>query len=153
MSDIKLKLESPRSHDVRVLLEASQAALSAMYPTENNHFFDAERLSQPHVRFMVARKDGAAVGYGALVTKEDDIAELKSLYVEPSSRGLGLGRELLVALEAEARQIGVALIRLETGTKQTEAIGLYRKHGYKICDPFGSYKFDPLSVFMEKVLK
>ena len=47
---------------------------------------------------------------------------------------------------------GVRLFRLETGIKQTEAVGLYRKLGYRERHPFGAYRPDPLSVFMEKSL-
>ena len=43
-------------------------------------------------------------------------------------------------------------MRLETGTKQPEAIALYRKFGYVERGPFGAYKPDPLSIFMEKRL-
>ena len=42
---------------------------------------------------------------------------------------------------------------LETGIKQMEAIGLYRTSGYQDCPPFGSYKPDPLSLFMTKHLE
>jgi putative acetyltransferase len=42
------------------------------------------------------------------------------------------------------------LLRLETGVRQPEALGLYRKLGYRERGPFGAYKPDPLSVFMEK---
>jgi putative acetyltransferase len=41
---------------------------------------------------------------------------------------------------------------LETGIKQSEAIGLYRASGYRDCPPFGDYKSDPLSLFMTKSL-
>jgi putative acetyltransferase len=56
------------------------------------------------------------------------------------------------ALEREAAKHGVTLMRLETGIKQTEAIALYRKHGYVERGPFGAYRLDPLSLFMEKQL-
>jgi putative acetyltransferase len=53
-------------------------------------------------------------------------------------------------LETELRKRGVSLFRLETGIRQPEALGLYRKLGYRERGPFGSYRPDPLSVFMEK---
>ena len=56
------------------------------------------------------------------------------------------------ALEREAAQRGVTLMQLETGIKQPEAIALYRKLGYAERGPFGNYKSDPLSLFMEKRL-
>ena len=53
-------------------------------------------------------------------------------------------------LETELERRGIRLFRLETGIKQPEALGLYRKLGYRERPPFGGYRPDPLSVFMEK---
>ena len=44
-------------------------------------------------------------------------------------------------------------MRLETGIRQAEAIALYRSSGYVDCEPFGEYRLDPLSRFMEKRLR
>jgi putative acetyltransferase len=43
-------------------------------------------------------------------------------------------------------------LRLETGIHQPEALGLYRAAGFVERGPFGPYRPDPLSVFMEKPL-
>jgi putative acetyltransferase len=48
--------------------------------------------------------------------------------------------------------IGVNVARLEAGPLQPKALSLYRKLGYTERGPFGSYRVDPLSVFMEKTL-
>lgn len=48
-----------------------------------------------------------------------------------------------------ARTHGVGLLRLETGTHQAEAIGLYERMGFHCISPFGVYKEDPLSLFYE----
>jgi putative acetyltransferase len=47
---------------------------------------------------------------------------------------------------------GLATLRLETGVKQQPAIRLYEAAGFRRCGPFGSYRDDPLSIFMEKLL-
>jgi putative acetyltransferase len=59
---------------------------------------------------------------------------------------------LMTVLEDEARVLGFKFARLETGISQPEALGLYRALGYADRAPFGDYKLDPLSVFMEKTL-
>jgi putative acetyltransferase len=74
------------------------------------------------------------------------------MYVAPSARGQGLGRAILARIEAQATAEGLGLLRLETGIHQAEAIALYRRSGYVDCDPFGDYRPDPLSRFMEKRL-
>ena len=67
-------------------------------------------------------------------------------------RGNGLAKLIMCELEAHLKQRGIGVARLETGIYQPEAIGLYEKLGYEIRGPFGAYKPDPLSVFMEKRL-
>jgi putative acetyltransferase len=86
------------------------------------------------------------------VREADGSGELKSMWVDPYCRGAGLGRLLLAAVEAAARRQGLAILRLETGIHQPEALGLYRAQGFREIGPFGSYRSDPLSVFMAKQL-
>jgi putative acetyltransferase len=74
------------------------------------------------------------------------------MFVSPAARGMKLGRRLLLEIEAIAYQRGERLLRLETGAKQPEALALYRSAGFVEIGPFGSYRPDPLSLFMEKPL-
>ena len=74
------------------------------------------------------------------------------MFVRAEARGFGLGRRLLNALEEVASHRGITRISLETGIRQSEAIGLFRASGYQDCPPFGDYKADPLSLFMTKSL-
>jgi len=109
-------------------------------------------LRDPNVVFLVARIDGRVAGCGAFVNQRGEYAEIKRMYVAPEFRGLQLGRRILEALEEQARGAGLSVARLETGISQPEALGLYEKAGYQRRGPFGSYREDPLSVFMEKNL-
>ena len=59
----------------------------------------------------------------------------------------------MAALEAKLIKEGIIFARLETGIKQTAAIGLYKSLGYQERVPFGQYVTDPLSIFMEKQLR
>ena len=79
--------------------------------------------------------------------------EIKRVFVLPEHRGKGLARAIMATLESLLRREGTALARLETGVAQPEALGLYRSLGYRERAPFGTYRPDPLSVFMEKVLQ
>jgi ribosomal protein S18 acetylase RimI-like enzyme len=58
------------------------------------------------------------------------------MWVDPSARGLGLGRRLLEELEKEAGLRGAAKVRLETNRTLTEAISLYRSAGFEEVEPF-----------------
>jgi putative acetyltransferase len=104
------------------------------------------------VLFAVAR-DGAqrALGCGAIVLGED-YGELKRMYVHPQGRGQGVAKQLLSLLETRAIERGCTLLKLETGPYQPEALGLYAHCGYERRGPFGDYRDDPLSVFMQKSL-
>ena len=103
--------------------------------------------------FLVAR-DGAGepLGCGALRGLGDGAAEIKRMYVRPQARGTGVARRLLAALEEEARSRGFGVIRLETGTRQPEAMALYASAGYTQIEGFGDYAGHPASRCFERRL-
>jgi putative acetyltransferase len=140
--------EAPQ--EVYELLRQSDGYSAAVYPAESRHPTHVDALSAPEVRFFVARRDGQAIGCGALVLGRDGHAEIKRMFVDPMARGQGVGRAILQTIEETATREGVHRIRLETGVHNREALALYRRHGYSERQPFGSYRHDPLSVFMEK---
>jgi putative acetyltransferase len=153
LSDLNVQditAESPDQPDVVALLAASDGYMAELYAAESNHMLDVGALKEPDVTFLVARLDGRAVGCGAVVRSGEDWAEIKRMFVSPEARGRSLGRRLLQKLEDIAVMQGAALLRLETGVKQLEALALYRSVGFVEIGPFGSYGPDPCSVFMEK---
>lgn len=105
---------------------------------------------------LVARDDdGTAVGCGALRELGDGVAELKRMFVVPAARGRGVSKALLSALEDLARERGWTTLRLETGSRQPEAIGLYTGVGYRPIEAFGAYVDAPDaedSLFFERTL-
>jgi putative acetyltransferase len=88
-----------------------------------------------------------------VVGQEPGTAEIKRLFVESASRGLGVATGLMDFLEAEAATQGLVELRLETGIYQEESLGLYLGRGYVTIPPFGHYAEDPMSVFMAKQLR
>ena len=150
--EISITPEDPRQADVKGLIAEADAMLQALYPSESNHLVDAEALAASGAVFLVARRSGELLGSIAFHLIAPGHAEMKRLFVREKARRFGLGRRLLAALEEAARQRQIGRISLETGIRQPEAIGLYRGAGYQDCAPFGSYKPDPLSLFMTKRL-
>ncbi|RZL38490.1 MAG: GNAT family N-acetyltransferase [Rubrivivax sp.] len=144
--------ESPDQADVIALIAELDAYQDSLYPPEARHALDLASLKQENVHFFVAR-DGArrAVGCAAVVL-QPAYGEIKRMYVSPDSRGQGVARRLLAALEGAARGSGCALLTLESGPFQPEALALYASLGFERRGPFGSYRDDPLSVFMHKPL-
>ena len=144
-----INTETPDQPEVRDLLARLDAYCAALYPVESNHLMDVASLMQGDVLFLVARDvDGAAVGCAALVNKQE-YGEVKRMFVDERRRGLGTGRKLLEHLVMFARMSGLSVLRLETGIHQPEAIGLYERLGFERRAPFGDYREDPLSLFME----
>jgi putative acetyltransferase len=148
---VKIETEKPVPADVAALLRASRAMMAGLYPPESRHGLDLGAYERPEVILFVAREDGVAVGCGAFQLHGDGSAEVKSMFVAPEARGRGIGRKIREAIETAVRG-RVSALRLETGIKQLPAIRLYETAGFHHRGPFGSYRNDPLSVFMEKPL-
>lgn len=145
-----IRLESPDQPDVLLLIEELDKYQRPLYPAESYHGIDLSGIARPSVLFAVARSDeGAAVGCGAIVLSSE-YGEIKRMFVSPSVRGRGVGKQLLGFLEDRAKAKGCTHFVLETGYLQNEAISLYLRSGYVRCGAFGSYQEDPNSIFMCK---
>jgi putative acetyltransferase len=150
---LTIRQELPDQPDVLRLIEALDAQMTALYPAESNHLLDVAALSNPAVTFLVVRDGEDIVGCGALLRDPRGWGEVKRMVVRPDRRGRGIGRRVLAELETIARQASLALLRLETGIHNADALALYRGAGFVDCEAFGDYKSDPLSVFMEKRIR
>lgn len=87
-------------------------------------------------RGWIAERDGEFLGCVLLVkdTKsvENDVARLRLLLVEPSARGLGIGRALVQQSTRFAQESGYRRIVLWTHTILTSARHLYQTEGYRL---------------------
>ncbi|MGA7810484.1 GNAT family N-acetyltransferase [Bradyrhizobium sp.] len=131
-------------------------ALAAEYLPEQRHGLALQALFQPHIRFFLARLNGAAIGCGGIALF-DDFAEVKRMYVRGTHRGRGVAQALLTRIETEARITGLVVLRLETGERQAAALRLYSRAGFVPCAAFGDYvsmrpEAIATSIFMEKRL-
>lgn len=80
----------------------------------------------------IAEKDGENVGAVFLVKKSETIAQLKLLFVEPKSRGLGIGKRLVQECSRFARKSGFKKITLCTSDILSSAKRIFEKEGYKL---------------------
>jgi putative acetyltransferase len=147
---LTIRPESPDQPDVLPMIEALDAQMTALYPPESNHLLDIAALSDRAVTFLVVRDGDEAIGCGALLRDPRGWGEVKRMVVRSDRRGRGIGKRVLAELEVIAGAAGLPLLRLETGIHNDDALALYRAAGFVECAPFGDYKPDPLSVFMEK---
>jgi len=91
----------------------------------------------PQGRLLLAECQGELAGCVALHKLEDDICEMKRLYLRPQFRGKGLGRVLADRIIAEARQIGYRRMRLDTVEPvMQDAVAMYRRIGFREIAPY-----------------
>ncbi|HZO33771.1 MAG TPA: GNAT family N-acetyltransferase [Gaiellaceae bacterium] len=103
-------------------------------------------------RLYLAEANGEAVGIGALKRLTETTGEIKRMYVRPDARGLGVGRALVDRLVADARELGLETVYLESASFMHAAHALYRSVGFVPSDPYPGREFEDLehdvSVFM-----
>jgi len=141
---------------VRQLVNELNDELGALYPPEQRHGLALDAIFAPHIRFFLARRDGAAVGCGG-VALFDNFAEVKRMYVRPEARGQGVADAIMARLIWVARDAGLSVLRLETGIRSFAAIAFYRRSGFRTCPAFESYAALPPdqvagSAFLERVV-
>ncbi|MDT8375354.1 MAG: GNAT family N-acetyltransferase/peptidase C39 family protein [Mariprofundaceae bacterium] len=116
------------------------------------HCFDIDRLSERSFRHLLTRgnavtlveeEQGALRGYAmVLFHRNTSIARMYSLAVDPGSRGKGIGKKLIEAVEAIALGRGMVSMRLEVHTNNSSAQALYRSLGYREFATLSDYYED-----------
>lgn len=146
---IKLLRTDSDNTDFRALVALLDAELAVRDGAE--HAFYARFNKIDRIRHaVVAYKDEKAVGCGALREYEPNVAEIKRMYVREEMRGRGVAGKVLAELENWAKELGFSECILETSVKQPEAIGLYKKHGYRTMPSYGQYLNVENSVCLRK---
>jgi N-acetylglutamate synthase-like GNAT family acetyltransferase len=101
---------------------------------------------------LLAERAGRILGCVS-VRRKDDCAYAGRLAVEPMERGIGVGRALLTAAEAVARQMGTDRLRVDVRLKLRDNRAFFRALGFvegaERCHPGFS---TPTYVELEKTL-
>lgn len=134
------------------LIEAVQQEYVVRYGTRDETHLEVAEFAPPQGVFVVGWHADQPVACGGVRVVEAGVAELKRMYVAPALRRRGIARALLRKLETEAHSLGAAVLRLETGLHQPEAIALYESAGYLKTEPFGYYATAPLARHLAKQL-
>ena len=120
--------------EARALVAAMEAWVTENFgPTtpDRTSTVTSDEMAPPDGAFVILYEDGEPVAGGGLRRLEDDVAEIKRMFVEPAARGRGHGRRVLSELEAVAVELGYRRLRLDTAQSMTTAIALYRGAGYR----------------------
>ena len=140
----------PSNDEVKLLIGELDADLQRRYPGQPVHGLKQDEEADFHGIFLLARQHDEPVACGALRMEGSGIGEVKRMYVRPDTRGQGIARLLLGALERAASEQGLSTLRLETGVHQPEAIALYESAGYHRTACFGEFIDNPNSVCFQK---
>jgi DNA-binding MarR family transcriptional regulator/GNAT superfamily N-acetyltransferase len=82
-------------------------------------------------RCWIAERNGEIVGSVFVVAENKRVAKLRLLLVEPSARGLGLGRRLVEEVVGFAKQVGYKRIELWTQSELRAARKIYKAMGFR----------------------
>jgi GNAT superfamily N-acetyltransferase len=119
------------------------------FESERDLFLDLDGLREPRARLYVAEISGEPVGMGGLRPLAADEAEIKRMFVRPSSRGLGIGRAILQRLIDDARTLGYTTIHLDSAPFMHEAHALYRRFGFVPSSPHKGWEFESVPAVHE----
>jgi putative acetyltransferase len=144
----------PLDARVRALVERQLTFGRSFTPLEHAHALEVDDLLDPAVVLFAARHGEDVLGVGALKEIEEAHGELKTMHTAEEARGRGVGRAMLDHLLSEARRRGYRRVSLETGTMDAfaPARALYESAGFAACEPFGSYRRSPHSLYLTLVL-
>jgi GNAT superfamily N-acetyltransferase len=131
------------------LIGELRAELDARYPEEID-------LDHPVVKreahFLLAIRSGVPVACCAVQPLDGGECELKRMYVVPHLRGQGIAGRLMTRVEELAARLGAVRVKLETGSRQPEAIKVYERAGYAQIPNYPPYDEWDLSVCYAKTL-
>jgi GNAT superfamily N-acetyltransferase len=152
MQDLGVRIDiTPYDHpDAVALIAELQQEYVARYGSPDATPVDPAEFAPPEGLFLVGYLDGMPAACGGWRVFDVDGVEIKRMYVRSATRGRGLARAVLGELERTARAAGHRRMVLETGSRQPEALGLYRSSGYAEVAKFGHYADAPESVHLGK---
>ncbi|MCE9636361.1 MAG: GNAT family N-acetyltransferase [Planctomycetes bacterium] len=148
---MRIELDGLTRPQVHALLQEHLENMHELSPPEQVFALDLAKLRAPEITFWTVWQGDQLLGCGALKQLSPVHGEIKSMRTPTAARGRGAGRAILDHIISVARQRGYEVLSLETGTHPAfePAHNLYRSQGFTACGPFGSYRADPHSVFME----
>ncbi len=109
------------------------------------------QYGQPNGCLLLVKEGDGLAGCAGVRRWQGDIAELKRMYLQPHTRGRGMGRQLLETALEHARRLGYRSIRLDTLPDMQAAIALYREFGFTDIPAYRENPFEG-TIYLEKQL-
>lgn len=154
MENLKLKLRRTNSSnpDFTQLVAQLDRELWDRYQEGQAEYDQHNKLDYLET-VVIAYLQDEFVGAACFKKFDNQTVEIKRMYVRPDKRGLGIAYAILTELEGWAKELNMQATILETGTKQDEAVNLYKKAGYSITEKYEPYVNLDFSICMKKNLK
>ncbi|MGV3611435.1 MAG: GNAT family N-acetyltransferase [Fluviicola sp.] len=148
---ISIKRTDSNNPDFQKLVLELDKYLAVRNGDTNDFFVQFNQIDQiKHVVLVYENEE--AVGCGAMKEFDPETMEIKRMFVPVEKRGVGLASKVLRELENWAADLGFKKCILETGDDMLEAVGLYKKCGYKVIPNYGQYEEVADSICFAKVI-
>ncbi len=135
----EVTLDDPQ---VRALALDHVQQMRAGSPPGQAFALDLTGLDDPAITLFGAWRGGELLGIGALKQLDAGQAEIKSMRTRADALRQGVARALLDAIIAQAKEVGLNRLSLETGSGPSfePALSLYRARGFRHGDAFSDYE-------------
>ena len=149
---MRIVAADPKDAAAADLMQALDAETLARYPGEPLFGIDADGFVEHGGVFLLGYVGGSAVACGALRPLGAHTLEIKRMYVRREFRGRSLSRRMYLRLEQIAQDLDCRVLKVETGSEQPEALGLYRSVGFAEIECYGPYVDNDYSICFAKIL-
>lgn len=123
----------------RFYLKTEEYYSSIVGGIENRKGFIPYNISESITEVLIAYLDDEAVGCAGLKRYSGTDVEIKRVWVEPEERGHHIALDMMSQIEYRAVNDGYKRTILQTREIMEDAVGLYKKLGYKQIDNYPPY--------------
>lgn len=152
MPDINIKIVPTDHPDLIQLVDELNTFFVAEWGEDVNSSYSKHHTLSKMNTAVVAYVDNSPVGCGCWKLIENNMPEIKRMYVKEAYRGHQISQKILAKLEEDILSVGFKQAVLETGSEMNQAIRFYEKQGYKIVPNFGEFVGDDLCTCLAKDL-
>jgi GNAT superfamily N-acetyltransferase len=152
----KSELEDARRLGYEYVETIGKNPILEPYFKDQNFLTEIDKMPKgyepPQGIYLLAYVDNEAAGTAALKSLDNDICEMKRLFVSPKFQGIGLGKLLAERVIDEAKKLGYTKMRLDNSRSvMAKAVLLYKSLGFYEIEPYNE-NFVADALFMEKIL-
>ena len=148
---LKIIRTNSKNQDFIDLVSLLDADLAIKDGDEHSFYDQFNKIDQIKYVIVLYEND-QLVGCGAIKEFDFQTTEIKRMYVSEENRGKGFATIILTELEKWSYELSFKRCVLETGKRQIDAIGLYKKNHYNIIPNYGQYSGKENSICFEKLL-